>query len=167
MSMTKCSECKREVSTRAKKCPHCGAPVASLHNTLPGLIAVVIAAIVVIWIFYGGGDGDAANKSSRSTTTPVQQMDALDQAVETFVGNYKRAQIKEGLDIAIQKYEYGYLSADNYSTICHMLTLCRKQNGIPEMEILDHVIESHVEGEKLGLYTQISVSEMALAAERR
>jgi len=43
MAMTKCKECKAEVSTKAKKCPNCGvsSPGVSGKDMLAGLGGIV------------------------------------------------------------------------------------------------------------------------------
>ena len=37
MALIKCTECGNEVSTKAKACPNCGAPVKSVSNALADL----------------------------------------------------------------------------------------------------------------------------------
>lgn len=44
MALTKCKECKKEVSTQAKTCPHCGVkdPGVKLSDMLIGLVFLVV-----------------------------------------------------------------------------------------------------------------------------
>ena len=41
MALIPCPECKREVSTLAASCPHCGAPVVNFRLVSPGKETVV------------------------------------------------------------------------------------------------------------------------------
>jgi len=54
MALIKCSECDKDVSSTAQKCPHCGAAVKSTYNTVIGLIylAVLIFAGYLAYTFY-------------------------------------------------------------------------------------------------------------------
>lgn len=45
MALIKCSECKREVSNKAKRCPHCGAKV-------PGNQIITIVVIAILFLFF-------------------------------------------------------------------------------------------------------------------
>lgn len=54
MSMTRCRECGKEVSSSATKCPHCGCKNPGLSqnaNSIIFLIALVIAVIVGVYMF--------------------------------------------------------------------------------------------------------------------
>lgn len=52
MSMIKCGECKQDISDKAEKCPHCGAPVKKKTSLLTWIVAGVVG-IVVISAFSG------------------------------------------------------------------------------------------------------------------
>lgn len=43
-----CSECKKDVSNRAKTCPHCGAPVLNLQKKIASYIFLFIIVVIVI-----------------------------------------------------------------------------------------------------------------------
>lgn len=66
MALKPCRECKKEVSTEAKTCPHCGvseptkAP-ASAKDTLIGLVVVVVAIVAAVRMC---GDSDAEKKAA-------------------------------------------------------------------------------------------------------
>jgi hypothetical protein len=58
MPLINCSECKKEVSTKAENCPNCGAPLkrGSLMNNYLGfgsLISLMIILLGLILIFTG------------------------------------------------------------------------------------------------------------------
>lgn len=42
MALTKCRECKAEISDRAKTCPQCGAPVRKKSSVVPAFVIVVL-----------------------------------------------------------------------------------------------------------------------------
>lgn len=70
MALTKCEECKKEVSSKAKECPHCGAPVESKGTglSLGQFLVLVIAVMVFIgWI------GDKFSGSSTGNTSSMPQ----------------------------------------------------------------------------------------------
>ena len=47
MALVKCEECFKEMSTRADKCPNCGAP----YKKVIGCSTIIIAAIIAILAF--------------------------------------------------------------------------------------------------------------------
>lgn len=51
MAMTTCKECKNEVSTKAKVCPHCGAPMPKRTSPLTKLFLVVVLVPIGLAIF--------------------------------------------------------------------------------------------------------------------
>lgn len=56
-AMTKCKECKKEVSNKAKTCPHCGVkePGANVGRDVgQGLVGLIV--VVVLYLIYGGDD---------------------------------------------------------------------------------------------------------------
>ncbi|MBA3018962.1 MAG: zinc ribbon domain-containing protein [Desulfobacteraceae bacterium] len=64
MALKKCKECGKEVSTKAKECPSCGAPVKSSSSI--GCLTI-IAIIFVIGMIGSLFDND---KSDKSTNNP-------------------------------------------------------------------------------------------------
>lgn len=68
MALKNCKECGKEVSTKADKCPHCGAKVKSRIGCL-GLIGIFIL-IGIIGSFLGKSN-KTNTKSSTSSTSKV------------------------------------------------------------------------------------------------
>jgi len=70
--MTKCKECKQEVSTTAKKCPHCGVsnPGVTAKEMAAGVAAVVVILLAVVAWF--SPDDDAAASSPQPEQAEVQ-----------------------------------------------------------------------------------------------
>lgn len=54
MALIKCPECKNSVSTKAKTCPHCGAPVKKKTSVVTWLLAILL--FIVLGTFLGGID---------------------------------------------------------------------------------------------------------------
>ncbi|HFJ4332276.1 hypothetical protein [Serratia liquefaciens] len=78
MAMTKCKECKKEVSDKAKVCPHCGVkePARNLgKETGQGCLGLVILVGILFFIF--GGDDDK-DKTKPEKTAEVKECAASD-----------------------------------------------------------------------------------------
>ncbi|WP_208950167.1 hypothetical protein [Rahnella sp. ChDrAdgB13] len=58
MAMLKCKECKKEVSAKAKVCPHCGVkdPGFSAKDAFKGFIFLAVLVGAGYWYFSGGDD---------------------------------------------------------------------------------------------------------------
>ena len=61
MSMIECPECKKEISSEAISCPHCGYPlrptkieIKSTYNGGLGVVTFIFAILTVLMIFTGG-----------------------------------------------------------------------------------------------------------------
>jgi hypothetical protein len=68
MAMNICKECKKEISSKAKKCPHCGVDTRNWfmrHKFLSFLGAIVI--IVIISVSAGGGKKDTTASVSNGS----------------------------------------------------------------------------------------------------
>ncbi|HID9470928.1 TPA: DUF2511 domain-containing protein [Serratia liquefaciens] len=84
-----CKECKKEVSTTAKACPHCGAKnpaQGKVAETILGLFGFAIIGIVLYFIF---GSGDSSTDEKKATpgkdrTDVVYQKDFGDDWAFTF-----------------------------------------------------------------------------------
>lgn len=73
MAMVKCSECGKNVSSKAKACPNCGAPlgVGRTHiSTGKGCLAVIIISIVLFVFIYNSADDGSKSSSSKQPSTP-------------------------------------------------------------------------------------------------
>jgi len=79
MALRKCRECGNKISTKAKACPHCGAPqkYQFLRITAGDVGCLVIIAIVVIMFatFYGiGSNGSDKGKEERIKAAQKQKV---------------------------------------------------------------------------------------------
>lgn len=64
MALIKCKECKHEVSTQAKTCPHCGASVYQSIGCGGALLAIIIT-VVLVYFSVLPSINTSSNKSSR------------------------------------------------------------------------------------------------------
>jgi len=104
-----------------------------------------------------------AESTHLRTPSPVEEMDALDQAEIAFVGGYGRPQIQERLDTALRLYGHP-ITQENYSRAASALVALRKENGTSEMAILDHMIRSHTEGVNINFPEAAALSSVFLAS---
>ncbi|AKX51730.1 hypothetical protein AKN92_09725 [Thiopseudomonas alkaliphila] len=67
MALTKCKECKKEVSNSAKICPHCGIknPGVTFFHQLLGIILIMVILAVVV---SSCSDDDKQNEASETVT---------------------------------------------------------------------------------------------------
>ncbi|WP_320045158.1 zinc ribbon domain-containing protein [uncultured Desulfobacter sp.] len=68
MALMKCKECGKEVSTKAKECPNCGAPVKRSSSIGSGCLTI-IAIFFVIGIIGSWFDNDKSYKSTKTQSS--------------------------------------------------------------------------------------------------
>lgn len=68
MALIKCKECEKEVSTKAEKCPNCGAPVKKKGIGCLGFSVLFIGFIVFVIVL-----GSVLNTSNKSTSSNKTQ----------------------------------------------------------------------------------------------
>jgi len=72
MALIQCKECNKEISSQAKACPHCGAPVERKSGGCGCLSIIgVVAVIVVIIAILGSGDGSSNSPTEKKKTVAV------------------------------------------------------------------------------------------------
>jgi len=73
MSLIKCKECDRDISNKAKSCPHCGATMKKKGN---GCLLLIILLIVIatVYLFNGGLNNNNATSKSSSRSLSQQQI---------------------------------------------------------------------------------------------
>jgi hypothetical protein len=59
MAMIKCTECGQPVSTRARACPHCGAPPPTAASARLVLLGSAVAAVVGLGVALASRQGPA------------------------------------------------------------------------------------------------------------
>ena len=92
--------------------------------------------------------------------------DPLEQMEIAFVGSYSKDQIKARLDRAMDLYGLSK-TKENYSRAGSALVALRKGIGPHEMDILDHMIRSHVKGVNIDFPKAAGLSAVFLAAGDR
>ena len=123
-----------------------------------GTIALLALFTALAALFAGCSNaGDAPTGGS----SPVSQMSALEKIEVAFEGGYGRAQIKSKLDAAMALYGLP-INEENYGRAGSVLVTMRKENGIEEMRILDHMIRSHVPGINIDFPSAAAISTVAI-----
>lgn len=62
MALIKCSECKKEVSDKAKTCPNCGSPISQLKEiTEKEINSLNLTKADISWYNYYGGEIELEN----------------------------------------------------------------------------------------------------------
>lgn len=175
MALVDCKGCGKQVREQDLHCWNCGAGmrpgVGQKKIATGGGAGAALAMVVVLAVVGYCSLSDArssANASSDSGTGPsaVAPTDALSQAELAFVGGYTREHIKDRLGTALRLYGLP-TTEENYSRAGSALVALRKQNGTPEMEILDHMIRSHVNGVNISFPDAAGISSAFLAAGDR
>ncbi len=64
MALKKCKECGKEVSSKAKTCPHCGAPVKH-SDAAKGCLALVVLLCMCLWF------GSCSREQKQDTPQPT------------------------------------------------------------------------------------------------
>lgn len=72
MALQACHECRAQISSEAKTCPHCGVTPKNKTNSLSAMIGGVFA-IGMIWFFFGGGLERQAAKDLRQIEAQVAE----------------------------------------------------------------------------------------------
>jgi len=68
MALTKCKECGKEISKKAKICPHCGAPVKKKTGCLTIVVGVVLAGLILYAIV-----ANLSKTTTKTTKTPTKK----------------------------------------------------------------------------------------------
>lgn len=110
-----------------------------------------------------GGSPRSAQPQQQDPSAPT---DALGQMEIAFVGGHSRASIKARLEKAMTLYGLP-INEENYSRAGSALVGLRKDNNIAEMDILNHMIRSHVDGVNMSFADAAGLSAAFLAAERK
>jgi hypothetical protein len=76
MSIINCKECKQTISTKAKSCPNCGAPVKK--KSLLGCTFLILILLIGVLIFVVNIGG--ANKNYRQKSNPISNYKKINQA---------------------------------------------------------------------------------------
>ena len=77
MAMTKCKECGKEVSTSAKKCPHCG--VSNPNPSKTNIIILIVVVLIIWWVW--SNQNDKVKETSSNYSTSNASYEKLDSEV--------------------------------------------------------------------------------------
>jgi len=75
MGMIKCKDCKQQVSSKAKSCPHCGNPIKKSSSV--GCLVAIILSIAVVVIMAVSMDDTASVSSDPDVRKPSIELSKL------------------------------------------------------------------------------------------
>ena len=90
MSLRKCPDCYKDVSSSAPSCPHCGRPRTKSHLAIEivgGLSIAFVCLVALAWT--SGSQDDAANDTVASSTPPetaIARPYQLERSLSAFIG---------------------------------------------------------------------------------
>ena len=114
-------------------------------RTTVAIVAVFPLAALVVGCGPNQPSSQRKHRQPVARSSPVVKNDALTMCQSVFAGNHARDEIKARLDTALQLYGHP-LTEENYSRAGSSLVSLRKDIGVQEMDVLDHMIRSHVDG---------------------
>ena len=102
MALKSCHECGRQISTKAKSCPQCGAPRKTRNGRFE-LLVLTLVGVVFVGIIVPD-DSRYARKSGRTSTPPASRsLDPKESKKETVADYVKNSQpSKEEIEEAIR-----------------------------------------------------------------
>jgi hypothetical protein len=75
MALNPCKECGTEVSTEAKACPKCGAPISKSKVAGGCLVLILLAAVFLIFVMVVGSNGRSSSDSSTNDQVIDQEIE--------------------------------------------------------------------------------------------
>lgn len=82
MALGKCKECGEQVSSKADKCPHCGAPAKKSGSSAGGCLVLIIVVVVGIWVLAGS---DESGSGEPSTSAPSTSWETRDNSTMAYI----------------------------------------------------------------------------------
>ena len=139
MALTICPECRKDVSTEATKCPHCGYEMVKKASSgcatiFAFIILGVVVLITIIYIFSSFSSTDS-NKDTSSSPTPSRS-ECLQKLLETekLMMNVKHDHMEWYID---PKVWLGF-TLEEKKHLVNSLSACRKAvHGYRLVEIKD------------------------------
>ncbi|CDG86773.1 hypothetical protein [Xenorhabdus bovienii] len=93
MKLVKCRECKKEVSKKEKKCPHCGVKNPGITN-LESLLGFAVLVIICVSIYYFVS-GDDKKKPSTTNEAPEKISDKIESQASPQAFKYADEHLKD------------------------------------------------------------------------
>lgn len=148
MALTTCKECGGQVSSSARKCPHCGKRRTTLVTKIVGLFFVLVVASAV----WGSIQSSSAPASSSGVTRPAWTPEQQAQyACETFV--------RKTLHDPDSAEFTGFTSpAEEKGGVYFIQAQLRARNGFHALRMT--AVNCRVRREKDGGWTAVSLKEI-------
>ena len=135
-----------------------------------GFALALVMAVFAVWMgvqearMRPGSPAPVQTRTPRPRPSP--RSDALRLAELAFAGNHSRQQIKDHMDRAMELYGLPR-TEENYNRAASALVALRKENGTPEMAILDYMIRSHVPGVEVSFPNAAAMASIFLMSGDR
>lgn len=99
MALKSCKECGKEVSSKAEKCPNCGAPVKRKGSGCLGAIGLIFLLLIFIVIVFRspGGGSKSISSNSKMKLEIVKGWQWIDEGDWTYI----RGSVKNVGDVPI------------------------------------------------------------------
>lgn len=95
MALTKCVECKKEISTKAKGCPNCGAKVARVGILGKIIIGFVLFAIAITFVGDRLNESDRAEAAAKEAARATAAREAETKRLAAMTPEQRAAEVKK------------------------------------------------------------------------
>lgn len=131
-----------------------------------GSVATVVAAVAAMFLVWpslvGQTNTSGTDRKPASGTRAALSEDPLQQMELAFTGNPPVSEIQPLLERAMRLYGLE-VNDENRQRAGSALVALRREIGVPEMEILDYMVRSYVEGVELEFADAAAISASFLA----
>jgi len=88
MALKPCKECKKEVSTQARKCPHCGVSYPTKNITQGCLVALILIVCIPFLVVQCAGNGSNESNSNTPKTAEEIRSDEIKKNFSVWDGSH-------------------------------------------------------------------------------
>ncbi|MGE4299475.1 MAG: zinc-ribbon domain-containing protein [Desulfovibrionaceae bacterium] len=156
MALIKCHECKREVSTEATICPHCGAAIKSKRKI--GCLSLIAIVLFLGWI---GSSTDKKNDTSSGQVVksqnarPETRKERIEKSFSAWDGSHRGLErlIKQAMNDP-DSYEHVSTTYSDQGSELIVRTTFRGKNAFGGVVINSVVARADLDGNVLEIISQ-------------